>query len=254
MRFAANARAGVRGSNGFAGNPPLRGLVPFLELAVEVVGEIDPASGYLLNIKSIDEAVLSHALPSLERAAASGNQDAFALLPGLLDGLARALPVELSRVSLRLSPYHALEMHADTPETVLLRLQFDFAASHRLHVAAWSDEQNTECFGKCNNPNGHGHNYRLEPRVCLPAAGEPVSADALERVVHERVIERFDHKHLNLDTREFADGSGLIPSVENIACVCFGLLEGPVAALGPGVRLQSVRVWETDRTSAEFPA
>lgn len=230
MRFAANARAGVRGSNGFAGNPPLRGLVPFLELAVEVVGEIDPASGYLLNIKSIDEAVLSHALPSLERAAASGNQDAFALLPGLLDGLARALPVELSRVSLRLSPYHALEMHADTPETVLLRLQFDFAASHRLHVAAWSDEQNTECFGKCNNPNGHGHNYRLHVTIrgeADPKTGMLLELGQLADLIRERVTDRVDHLNLNMDVDFLA---GTIPTAENLCLAFWKRLDGRLPA------------------------
>ncbi|MBK7406077.1 MAG: 6-carboxytetrahydropterin synthase [Phycisphaerales bacterium] len=255
VRFAAGARRGERGSNGFAGSPPLRGTERFFEIDVEVVGDVDRTSGYLLNIKAIDEAVLASALPVVRRASdPTGPGMTGGVLAELIQALRGRLPVEVRRVRLRLSPYHTLEMRSDTTDSLTLRLQFDFSASHRLHVPGWTEAENRECFGKCNHPNGHGHNYRLEPRVRFPASGAGISIDALERVVQDAVIERFDHKHLNLDTAEFADGSGLNPSVENIAMVCFRLLERPVAGLGSGVSLASVRVWETDRTSAEYPA
>jgi 6-pyruvoyltetrahydropterin/6-carboxytetrahydropterin synthase len=221
---------------------------------VAVIGEADPRSGYLLNIKTIDEAVRELVLPVVREACAGGaGADPLRMVRAAVEALRGGLPVRLRSVALDLSPYHSVEMDAADTTIAVLRIRFDFSASHRLHVAGWSEERNRECFGKCNHASGHGHNYQLEPAVEAPLGGAGVDVPALERVVHERVLERFDHKHLNVDTEEFADGSGLNPSVENIARVCYELLAGPVAALGPGVRLRSVRVWETDRTSSEYP-
>ena len=131
--------------------------------------------------------------------------------------------------------------------------QFEFAAAHRLHCADLSEAENRRVFGKCNNPHGHGHNYRLEVAVSVPMPAEGQWAGFglpdLERIVGERVVERFDHTHLNLDTPEFAR---LNPSVENIARVCHDLLADPIAAAGAA--LDHVTVWETEKTSCTYPA
>ena len=125
---------------------------------------------------------------------------------------------------------------------------FEFSAAHRLHVAKFSDEENRRTFGKCNNPGGHGHNYQVEVTV----AGTPDSGDGcvlplprLEQIVKESVIDRLDHKHLNTDTPEFASVN---PSVENIAVAIWRMLADKVAP----ARLDSVRVWETPKTFAEY--
>lgn len=256
VRFAANAAPGAAaGRNGFAGVPPIRGMGRLLELDVEVEGEAEPRSGYLLDIKTVDDAVRRHAAPTLAAECdRPGGGEPRSALAAAVTALANALPVPLRWVRLRLSPYHALAMDATNTGTAILAVRFDFSASHRLNVPEWSEEENRRRFGKCNNPSGHGHNYQLEPRVEVPVAGPPLSIEALEAVVQELVIDRFDHKHLNVDTREFSDDGGLNPSVENIARVCFETLRDPVSSLGPGVRLRSVRVWETDRTSSEYPA
>jgi len=263
VRFAAEGRA-TRGPNGYAGSPPLRAMGPFIECSVTCRGKPDPASGYLLDIKRIDEAVHRHVRPRLERARLLDQPPHLAsLLAESLDALAGALPVAIDRIELALSPYHAVAMASTDRQHAEVRLRFDFAAAHRLHVPAWSDQANREHFGKCNNPNGHGHNYQLEVRVTLPtdlptadreAGPHALPIDALEHAVQGAVIDRFDHKHLNLDTAEFAQDTGLNPTVENIARVCYGLLTGPIAGLGRGVTLRSVRVWETDRTSSRYPA
>lgn len=145
-------------------------------------------------------------------------------------------------------------------DTVLMRQQFDFAAAHRLHCPHLSAEANRELFGKCNNPRGHGHNYRVEPCVELNLAGNDRPAftlQDLERVTATTIIDRFDHTHLNEDTAEFnVEQGGLNPSVENIAKVCYGLLK-PVLEneFGKnGVVLRSITVWETDKTSCTYPA
>ena len=133
----------------------------------------------------------------------------------------------------------------------ILRQRFEFAAAHRLHVPSLSDDENRRLFGKCNHPSGHGHNYVVEPAVAVPTGMPAFALADLERLTHERVIERFDHKHLNLDTSEFGVG-GLNPSVENIARVCFDLLRESVHAAGG--ELVAVTVWETEKTCAAYPA
>jgi 6-pyruvoyltetrahydropterin/6-carboxytetrahydropterin synthase len=125
---------------------------------------------------------------------------------------------------------------------------FEFAAAHRLNSPAMSPEENRAYFGKCNNANGHGHNYILE--VTISGRSEQFAPHLLpivqfEQTVRSRVIERFDHKHLNEDCPEFQNVS---PSVENIARTIWGLLEGEVAP----ANLVKVRVWETPKTYAEY--
>ena len=134
---------------------------------------------------------------------------------------------------------------------VIVRQMLEFSAAHRLHVPSLDDDENARIFGKCNNPAGHGHNYRIEPSVEVDPE-RPISVDAIERITDAVVIERFDHKHLNEQTEEFASQGGLNPSVENIARVCFGLLDRPIADAGG--MLRAVTVWETDRTSCTYPA
>ncbi len=255
VRFSSEGLA-PRGPNGYAGSPPLVAMGPFVECSVTCRGKADPTSGYLVNIKAIDDAVHQHVRPRLEHAQRQEPKPHPArLLAESLDALTAALPATVERIELGLSPYHAIAMASTDRPHAEIRLRFDFAAAHRLHVPEWSEEANREHFGKCTNPHGHGHNYQLEVRVAAPASGPPlISVQALERMVQAQVIDRFDHKHLNLDTSEFADGSGLNPTVENIARVCFELLTGPIAGLGTGVGLRSVRVWETDRTSSQYPA
>jgi len=185
------------------------------------------------------------------------------LLPEIIADLDQRLGTEaggkarVARVRWRLTPYYSVEMSIDATEIVLLRQQFEFAASHRLHSAGLSDADNRAMFGKCNNPSGHGHNYRIEPCVELCLSGElpALSLGDLERLVNLTLIERYDHKHLNVDTPEFAC-AGFNPSVENIARECFHRLSPAIAAhaAAGGARLRHVTVWETDKTSCTYPA
>ncbi len=132
---------------------------------------------------------------------------------------------------------------------VRLCQKFEFAASHRLHCPTMSDEENARTFGKCNNPHGHGHNYEVQ----VTLAGEPdengsvVDIPRLERLVQQAVIDRFDHKNLNVELPEFA---ALIPSVENIAMTIYRLLRPRVGEVG--AKLAGVTVWETPKTWCEY--
>src|SRR3979411_6879 len=96
-----------------------------------------------------------------------------------------------------------------------------FNAAHRLYNKAWSDEQNTATFGKCALPHYHGHNYELEVKVVGeidPETGYVMDLKKLSDLINEYVIERFDHKNLNVDTEEFKK---LNPTAENIVVVIY---------------------------------
>ncbi|NCI49175.1 6-carboxytetrahydropterin synthase [Sediminibacterium roseum] len=124
-----------------------------------------------------------------------------------------------------------------------------FNAAHRLHNPAWTDQRNDEVFGLCNNPNYHGHNYDLVVKVVGepdPATGYVIDLKILSDLVKEEVMERFDHKNLNLDTAEFAN---LNPTAENIAIVIYNLLR---PRLDAKLELQ-VRLYETERNFVEYP-
>lgn len=243
------------GAGGYAGRPPMRGLGRYYELETVCRGEPDPVTGYLIDIKAIDDAVRASAAPIIERACDErpATDPAF-LLQETLGPLARALPVDLVSVQWRLTPYYSVQMEAHAPTTALIRQRFEFAAAHRLHAPELSDDENRRIFGKCNNPSGHGHNYQVEPCVAidLTTDGPPFGAAELAGVADEAILRRFDHRHLNLDTPEFGAGAEM-PSVERIAQVCYRLLDHTLREQHPGVDLRSVTVWETDRTSCTYP-
>lgn len=105
-----------------------------------------------------------------------------------------------------------------------------FNAAHRLFRKEWSDEKNSAVFGKCSNPNFHGHNYTLEVWIdgeVNPETGFVIDLKLLKSIILENVIERFDHRNLNLDCSEFA---GIIPTTENIARVIWNILRSKLAA------------------------
>jgi len=263
VRFSVNdgaASFGEPAHNSFASFPSMLGLGRHYELDVRCRGQVDPMTGYCINIKDIDRAARSTAIPVIAAACARGPGEHPAIvLQEALSSLDRELPggVAIASVRWQLSPYYSIEMSPQAPTVALLRQQFDFAAAHRLHVPTLSDEENRRIFGKCNNPRGHGHNYRVEPCVEVPVqqAGPPeLSLAEFERLTVEHIIARFDHTHLNDDTAEFNTARGGInPSVENIARVCFELLSPAVRAAAPRAKLRHVTVWETDKTSSTYP-
>jgi len=125
-----------------------------------------------------------------------------------------------------------------------------FNAAHRLHNPEWTEEMNKKVFGKCNNPNYHGHNYELEVKVIgVPDArtGYVMDMKELSDIISKNVLEKFDHKNLNLDTDEFRQ---LNPTAENIVMVIYNLLRAKIDA-----RFDvQVRLYETERNFAEYPA
>ncbi len=125
-----------------------------------------------------------------------------------------------------------------------------FNAAHRLHNPLLSNEENATIFGKCNYPNYHGHNYELVVKVIgeiNPKTGYVIDMKILSELIKENVLEKFDHKNLNLDTEEFKN---LNPTAENIAVVIYNLLKPKLA---PSLELR-ITLYETERNYVKYPA
>jgi len=128
-----------------------------------------------------------------------------------------------------------------------------FSASHYYWNNAWSQEKNEEVFGRCARRNGHGHNYTLEVTVSGdpdPVTGFVVDLKWLKDVIENKVLAAYDHRHLNLEVPEFADGK-MIPTTENIAISAWQRLE-PAVNKAAGARLSRVRIYETPEIFAEY--
>lgn len=125
-----------------------------------------------------------------------------------------------------------------------------FNAAHRLFNPAWSHEKNNAVFGKCNNPNFHGHNYELivtligEPD---PETGYVYDLKLLSDIINDHVLKQFDHKNLNLDTTFFAN---LNPTAENIAVVIWKILRERIESQYE----LKIKLYETERNFVEYPA
>ncbi len=134
------------------------------------------------------------------------------------------------------------------PRIVSVFRKAHFNAAHRLHVPAWSDAENVAFFGLCNNAHYHGHNYELEVKVEGEVdliSGYLIDMKTLKQYIDEEVVDRFDHKNLNLDTEEFKD---INPTAENIVWVIWERLR---ARLDEKLSL-SVRLYETPRNFVEY--
>lgn len=136
---------------------------------------------------------------------------------------------------------------------VFVRRKAHFNAAHRLHNSEKSDEWNKETYGKCNNENWHGHNYKIEATVAGEPSGETgyiIDLNTLSSILEERIIEKCDHKNLNVDV-DFLQG--IIPSTENMVKAFYEQLEKPVNDITREAGfLFSVTLQETDRNAAEY--
>lgn len=123
-----------------------------------------------------------------------------------------------------------------------------FNAAHRLNNPNWSEEKNENIFGKCNNKNFHGHNYELIVQIkgsIDPETGYLIDLKILSDIIKEHILNRFDHKNLNLDTDEFQN---LNPTAENIAVVIWNILRKQIDTTYE----LTVRLYETERNFVEY--
>jgi 6-pyruvoyltetrahydropterin/6-carboxytetrahydropterin synthase len=125
-----------------------------------------------------------------------------------------------------------------------------FNAAHRLFNPEWSDEKNQEVFGKCNNPNYHGHNYDLLVKLSGfpdPKTGYVFDLKILSDIIKENILDKFDHKNLNLDVEYFKT---LNPTAENIVVVIYDILR---EKMDKKLDLK-ITLFETERNYVEYPA
>ena len=130
--------------------------------------------------------------------------------------------------------------------TVTRRMHFN--AAHRVHNPALSDAENTELFGKCNNPNWHGHNYTLDVSVSgeiSPKTGYVVDLSHIKAVVNREVIDKVDHRNMNVEV-DFMKGK--IPTTENIVVAIWNVLAPVIAP----AKLERLVLWETQNNAAEY--
>lgn len=255
VRFSINPflSADSLGFNAYASKPAGEGLALYFELWVELVGHVDSSTGFIVNVTQIDAAVRRYVVGIF----ASRLRDAFraarhVTLAELADLLALAWHslrdrfgrAQLSVLALKLSPYRKLTMESLDSKKVLFSEKFEFAATHKLWNDDFSEQKNFEVFGKCANPDGHGHNYVIEVTVEIDADAAFTVAD-FQKVVNDKLIELVDHRNLNTEVTEFGR---MIPTVENIATFAWDRLAGKFAT----GNLSKVTVWETDKTYCTY--
>ncbi|MEL7498071.1 MAG: 6-carboxytetrahydropterin synthase [Planctomycetota bacterium] len=273
IRFALAPKSEVKTShvtNSWAGWPTTNLIVPRLRLQLILSGEPDPITGYLCNIKIVDdllrEIVMQRLIPDFHPM-----QTAEQLIQIVAQEVESSWNVDaqLDSVLLHLSPQLRFRINfapsssqtqpgamtttqessnTDVRPDIIVTEQFEFSAAHRLHCESLDEERNRELFGKCNNPEGHGHNYVVEVSVAgrvESELGQVIPLHEFEMIVKKFVIDRLDHKHLNRDVEYFKDVN---PSVENIAVAIYRWLDGQFG----NARLASVKVFETPKTWAEF--
>jgi 6-pyruvoyltetrahydropterin/6-carboxytetrahydropterin synthase len=139
-------------------------------------------------------------------------------------------------------------MSSDVFKTAVVRCEH-FNAAHRLHNQNWSNEKNEAVFGKCNNPNFHGHNYDLEVKVigfCDEDTGYVIDTKVLGSMIQKSVVDVFDHKNLNLDVPYF---KSMNPTTENVAKVIYEILRSQI---NNDLELK-IKLYETPRNYVEYP-
>lgn len=138
--------------------------------------------------------------------------------------------------------------------TVYLSRKYSFSATHRLHSASLSDDENRAVYGKCNNPNGHGHNYEVEITVAGavdPVTGRAVSLDTLDALATREVIDPMRYRNLNAEIPAFRAS---VPTTENLAAEVHRRLSAAWSGAFPSglPKLEKIRIWETERNICEI--
>jgi len=256
VRFSVNPflSEDSRGFNSFASEPAGEGLSIFFELTVALVGKVEPATGFVINVNDVDKKVRKYVVPifaqQIREYFRDGRHIGFFELSGLLKsgwgqladkfGTAR-----LRELSLALNPFRKLAVDCEDWKMSYFSEKFEFVATHKLWNDDFSDERNRQVFGKCANPAGHGHNYVVEVTIKKPIGKSDFCIGDFERVVDYEFVRLVDHKNLNVDVPYFIKA---IPTVENIAAFAWEKLVGK---FGEAV-LHCVTVWETDKTYCSY--
>jgi 6-pyruvoyltetrahydropterin/6-carboxytetrahydropterin synthase len=229
-------------------------------LEVTVKGKIDPRTGMIVDVDALKQVVEDYAVEPLDHSCLNKDIAYFAdIVPttenislyinNLLFSPIQKLGVKLHNVKL----FESHELWADCVKNgteAYFTVSTYFSAAHRLADANLSHEKNTEIYGKCARPHGHGHNYHLEVTVkgdIDPTSGMMVDLGGLNQIIKNYVVEPFDHSFLNEDVPYFAQ---VVPTAENIALYISNLLRSPIQELGS--KLYKVKLIESPNNSCEI--
>lgn len=255
VRFSVNPfldNAAI-GANSYAGKPCGRGLSLFFELTVGLVGQAEADTGFVVNVSDIDKHVRQSAVPIFDKYISEryklGKHITITELTALLSGARENLkdkfkPAMLIELSLALNPYRKIAFDCEDMKMFYFSEKFDFAAMHKLWNDDFSDEKNFEVFGKCANPNGHGHNYILEVTIKAPA-DEDIAVGDFEGIVASQFIQMVDHKNLNADVGQLKN---INPTIEAISQLAWEQLNNRFGQS----KLHSVTIAESDRAFCTY--
>jgi 6-pyruvoyltetrahydropterin/6-carboxytetrahydropterin synthase len=242
------------GFNSFVSKPAGEGLSIFFELSVMLVGEVEPSTGFVINVNDVDKKVQKYVVPifaqQIRKDFQQGKHIGFFEITKLLKSAREQLAdkfgtARLRELSLALNPFRKVAIDCEDCKMSYFSEKFEFAATHKLWNDDFSDERNRKVFGKCANPAGHGHNYIVEVTIKRPEGKDDFCIGDFERVVDDELIKPVDHKNLNVDVPYFVK---TIPTVENIAAFAWEKLAGK---FGEAV-LHCVTIWETDKTCCSY--
>lgn len=248
--FSADVPAG---GNSYCCRPGADGFAIYFSLWVELEAKLNNETGFVVNVVDIDKIVRCYVVPlfydeiykSFNETRHVGFDRAFDLLgrswAAIKDKFESA---ELISLGLNLAPHRKITIKSEDSKLMTFGEKFEFAATHKLWNDSFSDQKNLEVFGKCANPNGHGHNYIVEVAVSINDK-EKFSSFGFEETVIDEFLSVVDHKNLNVDVEEFAKVN---PTVENITTYAWRCLEGKFA----NAQLHSITIWESDRMCCTY--
>ena len=223
-------------------------------LFISIAGELDKY-GMVLNLSDVKQVIKREVTSQLDFSYLNDVWTEFQETLPTTENIARIIWQRLAPhlPLVRVQLFEHPELWADYMGNAMeayLTISTHFSAAHRLAHPNLSNEENTEIYGKCARPNGHGHNYHLEVTVkgeIDPRTGMIVDLDALNQVVEDYVVEPFDHTFLNKDISYFAE---VVPTAENIALYISNLLRSPIQELG--AKLYKVKLIESPNNSCEI--
>ncbi len=239
--------------NSYCSKPDCEGMGVFFSLWVELGGQVDKQTGFVVNLTDIDKVCRKNAVPIVDeivkRRFAEHKDLTISDLKQTLERCRLSIagdffPAKVLSVSLKINPHRKIKILTGDENMIYYSEKFEFAAMHKLWNAVLSDEDNFATFGKCANITGHGHNYVVEVTVKASDAGS-LRYGGFQQTVIENFIELLDHKNLNEDVPHFAD---INPTVENITTYAWQCLEGKFA----GAALHEITIWETDRAYCSY--
>ena len=256
VRFSINPFLSqqTEGSNSFSSKPTGEGLAIYFELSIELVDNVDPATGFIVNVSDIDKIVRNYALPvfinSVQKYYQQAKHVSLLTITELLKSSYGLLKnkfgtAKISNLTLNLNPFRKVTLKSEDTVMIYFSEKFEFAATHKLWNENFTKEKNLEIFGKCANPTSHGHNYIIEVTIKMPADRSGFKYDDFEKTVDTELIKKVDHKNLNLDVEWFRKTN---PTVENITTFAWEKLVGKFG----NQLLHCVTVWESDRTYCSY--